>query len=127
VLLGPLHCDADYGHQEGEINFWLVLVDEVEADNTLWKESAPGKGDFEPVLVKRGEVLRFHGQSCRHLAVTGQRKEKKKEEKKEKEKEGGGEARVSMDFRCALKSQLDADWKRPPGLPFYHEWRSISG
>ena len=24
---GRAHCDADYGHQDGEVNFWLPLTD----------------------------------------------------------------------------------------------------
>ncbi|GMH98298.1 hypothetical protein TrVE_jg6145 [Triparma verrucosa] len=112
MLLGPLHSDADYGHQEGEINFWLPLTD-VLSNNTLWAETEAGLGDFEPVLVKCGEVFRFHGQSCRHLAVTSQNAA-----------EGGEEARISLDFRCALKSHFDNNWEAP-GLLFRHEYRTI--
>lgn len=67
--LGPIHSDAEYGHQPGEINFWLPLT-ELSPKATLWSESAPQKGDFAPFLPKVGEVVRFHGAVCRHFAAT---------------------------------------------------------
>ena len=110
--LGPMHCDFDYGHQPGEVNFWMV-VKGGGIGATLWAESEAGKGDFGPVLAGKGggvgEVRRFHGQSCRHLAVTGR---------------GEGTVRVSLDFRCCMKEQFDEQWKAP-GCIFYHEMREL--
>ena len=64
MLLGPLHSDADYGHQEGEINFWLPLTD-VKSNNTLWAETEvrnPQKGNGNlHVDVQTNSSLRVGG------------------------------------------------------------------
>ena len=36
------HNDAKYGHQNGEVNFWLPLTSLAETRTTLWLESASG-------------------------------------------------------------------------------------
>merc|ERR1712113_957712 len=64
-----MHCDADYRrHFNGELNFWLPLTN-VFGTNTLWLESAPGRGDFRPMVLEPGEFLRFNGYECRHYTV----------------------------------------------------------
>ena len=40
---GRPHCDSEYGHQRGELNFWLPLT-RVSGSNSLYSESAPGRG-----------------------------------------------------------------------------------
>jgi hypothetical protein len=67
--LGPVHCDGEYGHQPGEINFWMPITP-LSAATTLWCESAAGVADFAPLLPACGEVVRFHGALCRHFAAT---------------------------------------------------------
>ena len=61
--LGPMHTDASYGHQVNEINVWLPLTQtHLNETNTLWSESAPGRGDFAPFKVGYGEAVRFWGE-----------------------------------------------------------------
>ena len=43
---GRRHCDADYGHQPGQVNFWLPLA-RAHGPNTLWVE---GLGDA-PLMI----------------------------------------------------------------------------
>ena len=43
---GRRHCDADYGHQPGQVNFWLPLA-HAHGPNTLWVE---GLGDAPLVI-----------------------------------------------------------------------------
>ena len=38
-----LHRDAEYGHQDGEINFWMPLTDASAGRSSLWVESEPEK------------------------------------------------------------------------------------
>ena len=78
-----LHNDAKYGHQQGELNFWMPLTSkkitrlaqklssfwnhsllfllgfEVHvlcARTTLWVESSPDAGDFHPLSLEPGQV-----------------------------------------------------------------------
>merc|ERR1712194_968325 len=61
-----MHKDGDYpNHSAAEVNFWLP-VSGVAGNNSLFVESAEGRGDFQAVDMKFGELLRFHGYSCRH-------------------------------------------------------------
>jgi hypothetical protein len=43
--LGRFHNDAQYGHQFGEVNFWMPLTS-VHKTSTLWAETSPSKGDW---------------------------------------------------------------------------------
>lgn len=54
--LGRLHNDAQYGHQPGEVNFWLPLT-RLARSNTLWAETAEERGDFQPILVEEMAFL----------------------------------------------------------------------
>lgn len=122
--LGRLHNDAQYGHQTGEVNFWLPLT-RLAAANTMWTESAEGRGDFKPVLLQelgyaadvpeadRCEpqqlpIQRFHGTLCRHHTQPN----------------SSGRTRVSLDFRCAPKSAFDSEWKLP-GIVHRHDMREM--
>mmetsp|Transcript_81002 Transcript_81002/g.121768 ORF Transcript_81002/g.121768 Transcript_81002/m.121768 type:complete len:145 (+) Transcript_81002:54-488(+) len=76
VAVGQKHCDADYNHPAGEINFWVPLTDSF-ASNGFYVESSPGKGDFHPFpkTLKPGDVFRFWGNQCQHyneINTTGQ-------------------------------------------------------
>ena len=82
VAIGVPHCDANYGHQPGQINFWLPLVDVCGA-SSLHVESMPGQGDFHPLDLRHGEVARFYGNRCVHYTVPNQT----------------DTTRVSLDFR----------------------------
>eukprot|EP00448_Togula_jolla_P011890 CAMPEP_0170617498 /NCGR_PEP_ID=MMETSP0224-20130122/26452_1 /TAXON_ID=285029 /ORGANISM="Togula jolla, Strain CCCM 725" /LENGTH=307 /DNA_ID=CAMNT_0010943399 /DNA_START=12 /DNA_END=932 /DNA_ORIENTATION=- len=105
--LGRLHCDAQYGHQPGEVNFWMPLT-QVEETSTLWAESSPGLSDWRPFLLTPGEIRRFHGTSCRHFTRPNT----------------SGRSRVSLDFRCVAKKAFDPAW-RLPNVVHRHELREM--
>jgi len=67
VAVGQLHCDADYNHPLGEINFWVPITEAFDT-NAFYVESEPNKGDFHPFSKKLqfGDVLRFWGNQCKH-------------------------------------------------------------
>ena len=78
-----MHCDKEYkNHQEAEINFWVPLTN-VWGTNSLWLESQPNLGDFEPVSLRYGQAMRFDGHDCRHYTVQNET----------------DSCRVSIDFR----------------------------
>ena len=80
--MGHPHCDFEYKHQPCELNFWLPLT-EVWGGNTLYAESAPGRGDFAPFELGWGRCVRFWGNQVRHFAVAND----------------SGFTRVSLDLR----------------------------
>jgi hypothetical protein len=82
VGVGEFHCDRDYGHPDGEINFLLPLTAAV-GTNTIWIESARGAGDYRPVDLASGEFYCFDGLNLKH----GNRINETEQ------------TRVSMDFR----------------------------
>jgi len=90
---GYRHCDADYHHPPAEVNWWLPVT-EVFGSNTLHTESEPGKGDFNPVQLKYGQVLRFYGNLCQHYAVPNT----------------SGKCRVSFDLRVLSVGHHDTNW-----------------
>eukprot|EP00040_Diaphanoeca_grandis_P000171 m.14586 g.14586 ORF g.14586 m.14586 type:complete len:286 (+) comp10213_c0_seq1:216-1073(+) len=63
---GYRHCDADYGHQEYEMNVW-VPVSKAFGNNSLWCESEPGKGDFTSFDLNVGQAQLFWGCRCHHF------------------------------------------------------------
>lgn len=90
-----IHCDADYNHQPGEINFVLPITQMFDT-NTLYVESSPLIGDFHPVTLEIGEVFCFYGNKCRHFNKCN-RTEK---------------TRISLDFRIIPMSSYDETWDR---------------
>jgi len=103
-----LHNDAKYGHQQGELNFWMPLTSKKITRTTLWVESSPDAGDFHPLSLEPGQVARFHGTSVRHYVPANQT----------------DSTRVSLDFRVGLGRFYDPDW-RLEGLQHYHPRRII--
>jgi len=97
---GYKHCDADYHHPPSEINWWLPVTD-VSGSNTLHIESEPGKGDFAPVEISYGQVLRFYGNLCQHFAVPNV----------------SGRCRVSFDTRVLSLGHHDPGWEDRLGRP----------
>lgn len=92
-----VHCDADYpNHHLAEINFWCPLTP-VSGSSALHLETAPGRGDFRPLALVPGEVLRFNGSLCRHHTVPNIT----------------GRTRVSFDLRCIPASAVDTS-RGPP-------------
>ena len=94
----PLHCDADYHHPPAEVNWWLPLTS-VAGTNSLYVESRPGKGDFLPVELEYGQVLRFYGNLCQHYTVPNT----------------SGMTRVSLDLRVLALEHHDANWRDKMG------------
>lgn len=91
------HHDAKYGHQNGELNFWLPLTDRNLTRVDLHVESSHMKGDFHPMVANPGQVVSFHGTSCRHYVnanVTPW-------------------TRVSLDFRIGVEGFFDPQWVMP--------------
>ena len=90
----PAHSDATYGHQDGELNFWMPLTDPDLTKTDLWSESRPGKGDYSPLGPKVGEVVAFHGSSCKHYVPANK----------------SNFTRVSLDFRIGVEPYFDSNW-----------------
>jgi hypothetical protein len=106
--LTKLHCDAQYGHQDGEVNYWMPLT-QIEESSTLWAETRPGLGDWYPFYpLEIGEAWRFPGTRCRHFTRPNV----------------SGRTRVSIDFRVSVASCYDEGWKMP-GNKERHKMRSI--
>ena len=61
-----LHCDGDFHHPPSEVNWWVPMTQTSAATNTMYLESRPGRGDFQPVELQYGQVLRFYGCLCQH-------------------------------------------------------------
>ena len=86
-IVVPPHCDSDSigKHPIGEKNF-IVPITKMENTNSLYIESFPEKGDFEPVFLEYGDLFYFNGNKCIH----------KNEPNIEKK------MRISFDFRVIL-------------------------
>lgn len=104
-----LHCDADYNHQPGEINFILPLTP-MFGTNSVYTESSPGKGDYHSAEVPLGNLYCFYGNKCRHF----------------NKQNATGVSRLSLDFRIIPMSAYEHDWpaasihgKRPLTLGGY--------
>ena len=96
VAIGVPHTDAHYGHQAGQINFWLPLVD-VSETATLHVESTPGQGDYHPLNLRYGECARFYGNQCVHFTVPNQ----------------SDTTRLSLDFRVVPGEVFDSEPSGP--------------
>jgi len=57
--------DADHRHPVGEINIFLPLTS-CDVTNTMWVESIPGLGDFEPLIMEYGQFYIGYLNACRH-------------------------------------------------------------
>ena len=98
------HDDARYGHQPGELNFWLPLTDVAETRTTLEAESAPGRGDFHALAPRPGEVAVFHGTLCRHRVPPNP----------------SACTRASLDFRVGVEGCFDPAWVLRGTLDDHH-------
>jgi len=103
------HDDAEYGHQNGELNFWLPLTSHKKTGVDLWVESKHGAGDYHPVGANFGEVFSFHGSTCRHYVNANH----------------SLWTRMSLDFRVGVSGFFDADWQMN-GTTADHSRREIS-
>ena len=61
------HCDGDqdHCHPPGEINIFLPLT-KCKESNTMWVESIPGLGDFQPLVMDYGQFFIGYLNRCRH-------------------------------------------------------------
>jgi hypothetical protein len=89
------HHDGEYGHQNGELNFWLPLTDRNLNKVDLWCESSHQAADFHSILCDIGELISFHGSSCRHFV----------------NRNDTDKTRVSMDFRIGIEGFFDPYWQ----------------
>lgn len=89
------HDDAIYGHQNGELNFWVPFTDRVRTRVDLYCESEANKGDFHAIPAQPGQVISFHGSSCKHYVNYNESRY----------------TRVSMDFRVGVEGFFDPYWQ----------------
>jgi len=85
------HNDLEYGHQYGELNFWVPFTDRDKTGVDLWCESKFGADDYHPIVAKPGQVIAFHGSACRHYVNRNK----------------SDQTRVSMDFRVGVEGFFD--------------------
>jgi hypothetical protein len=76
-------------------NVWIPLTDRDKTGVDLWVESESMKGDFHPVVARPGQLILFHGSSCRHYLNPNE----------------SSHTRVSMDFRVGVEGFFDAEWE----------------
>ena len=116
VFMAQLHSDDEFGHQPCELNFWFPL-DEVDASTTLWIETEPFKGNWQPLLPPpnggnddtRGCFMgRFYGARCRHFSM----------------KHSKASPRLSIDFRVCFKDEFEVSYELP-GMAHRHERREL--
>jgi hypothetical protein len=87
------HSDSEMGHESSEINVWVPLT-KLDASNSLWLESAPGKRNFAPLTASIGTAVMFRGAELRHGNVTST----------------ASFTRVSFDFRVIpISAYVDRD------------------
>ena len=103
------HNDAEYGHQYGEINFWVPLTDRSQTGVDLWCETNFKSNDYHAIPSKVGEMIAFHGSSCRHYVNTN----------------SSVFTRVSFDFRVGVQGFFDPDWEMK-GTNDDHTRRSLT-
>jgi len=91
-----LHADSEYGHQDGELNYWLPLTDPNITKTELWCESKPGAGDYHPVHCHYGDIHIFFGSFCRHYVPPNPTHY----------------TRISLDFRIGVEGLgFDPSWQ----------------
>ncbi len=90
VAVGAFHTDAEFGHPKGEINFIVPLTNSKDTAS-VWVESAPGKEDYKPLMLKVGQLVSFCGNLLRHGNKVNQT----------------GRTRVSIDFRILPLEMYD--------------------
>jgi len=87
-----MHNDAQYGHQDGEVNFWIPLTDRNLTKVDLHLQEADSTCTPMPVAV--GQVLQFHGTRVKHYVNSNVTPY----------------TRVSMDFRVGVEGYFDPQW-----------------
>ncbi|KAI9337503.1 hypothetical protein BDR26DRAFT_863732 [Obelidium mucronatum] len=107
-LFKRTHRDLEYGHQPGEINFWLPLTDTQDPNTATMDIETQVSSDGEafpytPIRLPVGLIQRFHGSLLHHKVDPNQTPW----------------TRVSLDFRIAIVKCWDPQW-RIPGLKIVH-------
>lgn len=96
---GRKHRDAEYGHQIGEINFWMPLSNYQCTNTTLWIETNSNSDieKYEPLILNVGEIGMFHGTLLRHYVPSNT----------------SPYTRVSLDFRIGVENgkYFDSSWE----------------
>ena len=103
------HRDAEYGHQDGEINFWVPLTDVSQTRVDLCVESRPDTGEYRATNAEVGQAACFHGTSCRHLVPAN----------------ASRHTRVSLDFRVGVEGFFDPEWSMA-GTKADHDRRTFT-
>ena len=85
-----LHCDGDYDHPDGEINFMLTFGKQY-GNNSCYVETSPNNEDYYPIEMEFGEFVSFYGNKCRHFNRVNDT----------------GVSRISIDFRIIPISKYD--------------------
>jgi ectoine hydroxylase-related dioxygenase (phytanoyl-CoA dioxygenase family) len=95
VAVSTWHADGDEEnlHPPGEINIFLPLTN-CYGNNSMWIESEPGKKDFHPVKLSKGEVYIFDGNKCVHGNYRNDTMD----------------TRISFDFRLMPKDKYDPNY-----------------
>ena len=88
------HRDSEYGHQGGELNFFVPLTDRHLTGVDLYCESDADLGDYSPLGVDMGYFASFHGSSCRHFV----------------NRNDSVYTRASLDFRVGISPFYDDSW-----------------
>jgi hypothetical protein len=101
--VGEMHKDADYHHQNGEINCWVPLTP-VWGANSIWVEKTRGGYNYQPWNLKPGQLLVFDSVNWMHGNI----------------RNSTGRARVSFDFRL-----LPADKYADTGAKSVHVGRRM--
>jgi len=86
------HCDSQYNHAEGEINF-IVAITEMKDSNSVWFETKPNNAHYIPVTQGFGTFMSFYGNKCHHYNKVNQEKT----------------TRISFDFRIIPMSVYNDD------------------
>ncbi|MGB3740367.1 MAG: hypothetical protein WA948_13575 [Pontixanthobacter sp.] len=89
------HRDADYGHHDAEVNFFLPLTRCVQT-NALWVETRAHSGDHRAIEMEPGDLLMFDGANLSHGARANET----------------GRSRVSFDFRVIPEGVATATHRR---------------
>lgn len=89
------HTDVEVTGRHDQITAWVPFT-HCSGTNTLWVESDYGRGDYQPVAVRYGEIFLFDGGYLKHGSVPNETQS----------------SRVGMDFRFApLRTELPG-WDR---------------
>jgi hypothetical protein len=90
------HRDSIYGHQDGELNFWLPLTDRDLTKVDLHVSPDPHSPNPCPAIpVRVGEVLSFQGTKRSHFVNSNPTPY----------------TRVSLDFRVGVEGYFDPEWE----------------